>query len=122
MPIIKVEIYTKNQNFFREKLNELADNLGEIFNSGPRETWVTLIFYDPLFYSENSSTKINELPLFLNILKKKVHQNMDQKQMEINRITEITSKLFNYRYENVHVIYEAPAINRVWFGGNLVTS
>ena len=121
MPIADVEIVLRPGEVLRpEMAAELANELGEIFQSSPRGTWVRVRCLPADHYAENSGRPAEVYPIFVSILKAilPVAHEID---MEVARITGAVAQICGRPSENVHVIYQPEARGRVAFGGKIVS-
>lgn len=120
MPILNIEIVTRPAEHFSANLAlELADRTGEIFDSAPGHTWVTVRFIARENYAENNSPADDIFPIFVSILKAKLTPP-DSLQAEAARLTAVIAQLCNRPQENVHIIYLPEGAGRVAFGGRLL--
>jgi phenylpyruvate tautomerase PptA (4-oxalocrotonate tautomerase family) len=121
MPILNVEIVLRPGERFSSKLAvELADQAGEIFDSAPGHTWVTVHFIPREYYAENNSPSDDLCPVFVSILKAKL-PSPDSLQAEVSRLTAVIAQLCNRPHENVHILYLPEGAGRVAFGGKLLS-
>lgn len=120
MPILNVEIVIRPAEYFPTNLaRELADHTGEIFDSGPGHTWVTVHYISREYYAENLSSAGDILPVFVSILKAKL-SSPDSLQAEVAKLTAIIAQICDRPQENVHIIYLPEGAGRVAFGGKLL--
>ena len=120
MPILNVEIITRHKEHFRPELaSELANRTGEIFRSGPGETWIKIVFIAKENYAETDSTSENIYPVFVSVLKEKL-PSPESMQAEVSKLTEVISKICDRPTENVHIIYLPKAAGRIAYGGKIV--
>ena len=120
MPIIDIEIVLKpNEPIPKEIVPELADQLGEIFDSPKGGTWVKVNGLDDHQYHENGRKEEGVYPIFVSVLKSRLPPAEDM-QNEVKKITEAVAHICKRSSENVHVIYEPEGRGRIAFGGKLV--
>ena len=118
MPIVDVEIVDDVP--VDGLADALADGLGELFDSPPATTWVKVRTLDRSRYSENGGpVSAATKPTFVNILKRTLPGEEGLRD-EAARVAEIVSRITNRPRGSVHVVYDAPALGRVAFGGTLV--
>jgi len=120
MPIIDVEIVLKQNESLRGDLaSDLANKLGEIFNSSRGTTWVKTHGLPANQYAENGIAKNEFFPVFVKVIKSKLENEKDL-QNEAEQITNAVARICERPPSNVHVIYEPEGSGRVAFGGKLV--
>ena len=120
MPILNVEIVIRpGEHFSPELAMNLADHAGQIFDSAPGHTWVTVQFISRENYAENNSPSDDSFPVFVSILKAKL-SSTDSLQAEADRLTPVIARLCSRPQENVHIIYLPEGAGRVAFGGKLL--
>ena len=119
MPIVDIELVADDPDAGRgPPLQALADELGDLFGSGPGGTWVKLRATDPAGYAENQTVGGAFAPVFVNIVK---HQLPDEneRRREVAAVAEIVARTLDRPRENVHVLYAPSAEGRIGFGGEL---
>jgi len=122
MPIVDVELVTRAHAQdvpSEETIRRLADELGAIFGSPPKGTWVRLRFLPEHCYAENQQQEA-EYPVFVTVLKAQLPTE-GQLAEEVGRITRVVAARVSRPEANVHVLYEPRAAGRIAFGGNLRT-
>ena len=120
MPIIDIEIVRRPNEIIRnDMVTELADELGEIFHSPSRGTWVKVHDIPSSQYAENGETAIGLYPIFVKIIKSTL-PSLEEIQQEVEKITGAVAQICNRPSENVHVIYQPEGRGRIAFGGKLV--
>jgi len=120
MPIVDVEIVLRpNETFRQEIVAQLAAELGEVFHSPQRGTWVKVRGLPADHYAENSGMLEGVYPVFLTIIKSEVPLP-DEIQKEVEKITDAVAQICGRPSENVHVIYQPEGKGRVAFGGKLI--
>lgn len=120
MPIVEIEIVLKpNEIIQGEIVEELAEQLAEIFGSPKGTTWVKVrgLTYD--HYAENGGTPDRMFPVFVSILKS-ILPASEEMQKELEMITGAVAQIFGRPSGNVHIIYQPDGRGRVAFGGKLV--
>lgn len=121
MPIVDIEIVLKpNEIVQSEIVEELADQLGEIFGSPKGTTWVKVHALAHDHYAESGGTPDGVFPVFVSILKSNLPTN-DEMQKEVEMITGAVAQICGRPSENVHIIYLPEGRDRVAFGGKLVS-
>ena len=122
MPILSVEIVVRPDEHFPANLAmELVDRTGEIFDSAPGRTWVTVHFLSRENYAENLSQSEEIFPVFVSVLKAKL-PSPDLLQAEVARLTELLAQICHRPAENLHIIYLPEGAGRVAFGGKLLAA
>ena len=120
MPIVNVEIVLREDEILPKNLAiELADELGELFHSPARGTWVKIHSLHVDQYAENGGVPPGVYPIFVTIVKAELPA-VEVMQREVEKVTGAVAQICNRPSENVHVIYEPEARGRVAFGGKLV--
>ena len=123
MPIIDVELVTSADEpnaASKEQLQILADELGDLFDSGPAGTWIRLRSIDQAEYAENRTPPGTSVrPTFVNVL----HAELPEAgalRTEMAGIAEIVARTLGRPQDNVHVLYAPGAKGRIGFGGELL--
>ncbi|MCI0550326.1 MAG: hypothetical protein L0287_05185 [Anaerolineae bacterium] len=120
MPLVDIEIILKSgETIQSELIRELADQLGEIFASPPRTTWVKVHGLPERHYAENGGKPDGVYPIFVSVVKSKLLPP-DEMQKEVDGITGAVAQIYGRSSENVHVLYEPEGKGRVAFGGKIV--
>lgn len=120
MPIIDIEIVLwPNETIQNHLVSQLADELGEIFRSPSRGTWVKVHGLPSDQYAENGETAIGIYPIFVTIIKSTL-PSLEEMQREVEKITGAVAQICGRPSENVHVIYQPEGRGRVAFGGKIV--
>lgn len=120
MPIVEVEIVLKpGEAISSEMAPELADQLGEIFDSPRNATWVKVLGVPEFQYAENGGKEDGVYPVFVHLLKSRL-PDPEAMQREVELITGAVAQICNRASSFVHVIYEPEARGRVAFGGKIV--
>ncbi len=123
MPILDVEVVGSIAAEVRNGLaRRLADVAGEVLHSRPQGTWVKVRYLDAADYAENAGgPPEGVLPVFVRVLKGTVSGGEALAQ-EIDALAEAVADLCGRPKENVHIVYEPPAVGRIAFGGRLARS
>jgi phenylpyruvate tautomerase PptA (4-oxalocrotonate tautomerase family) len=120
MPIVDIEIVLKSNETLRESLAaDIANELGEIFNSSRGGTWVKLHELPSDKYAENDEVQNSVHPIFVKIIKAHLPDNI-KLQDESQKISNAVAKICGRPSENVHIIFESKGAGRVAFGGKLI--
>ena len=121
MPIVEIEIVLKPNEIIQGiTVEELADQLGKIFNSPKGTTWVKVHELERSRYSENGGTPAGVFPVFVSVLKS-ILPGMDEMQKEVEMITGAVARICRRPSGNVHIIYLPEGRGRVAFGGKIVS-
>ncbi len=121
MPIVEIEIILKPDEIIHSEIvEELADQLGEIFGSPKGTTWVKVHTLANDHYAENGGLPDRVFPVFVSILKSKL-PGKEEMQNEVEKITGAVAQICGRPSGNVHVIYLPEGRDRVAFGGKLVS-
>ena len=120
MPILNVELVGPVPNHVSSGLAQrIADSAGEAFGSRPQGTWVKLRFIEAEFYSENSGGAPGKAgPVFVSVLQGKVWQGTQLSKLAAE-LAEAVAESCSRPVENVHVLFEPAAADRMAFGGKL---
>jgi len=120
MPIIEIEIVLKPNETLQDKfVVELADELGEIFDSPKSGTWVKLYELSEKQYAENGGKEEGVFPVFVSIIKSNIPSH-EEMQVEAEKITNAVAKICERPSTLVHIIYEPAGSGRIAFGGKLI--
>ena len=121
MPIVDIEIVLKpNETIQSQMASELADQLGEIFESPKGGTWVKVRGLAKSQYAENAQSDEEIYPVCVAVVKSEL-PTPDNMQIEAEKLTAAVAQICGRPPENVHVLYEPEGRGRVAFGGKLVT-
>jgi phenylpyruvate tautomerase PptA (4-oxalocrotonate tautomerase family) len=121
MPIVDIEIVLKpNEAIQSQMTSELANQLGEIFESPKGGTWVKVRGLIESQYAENEQESEEAYPVFISVLKSRL-PTPDEMQIEVEKLTAAVAQIYGRRPENVHVLYEPEGRGRLAFGGKPVT-
>lgn len=122
MPIVDIEVVAGDCGALmpgKRRLQQLTDELGDVFHSEPANTWVRLRSLDETAYAENRSVgPAAVLPVFVNVLKAQL-PNASAMRREMAEIAEAVARSLERPVENVHVVYAPGASGRIGFGGVL---
>ena len=126
MPIVTIELMTDEGSPpgaalpSAEKIREIADALGAVFDSRPSGTWVKFREQIREHYAENEvALAVDTRPVVVEILKAEL-PDPNVLATEARVICLLIAKALRRPAENVHVIYQPAARGRVAFGGELV--
>jgi phenylpyruvate tautomerase PptA (4-oxalocrotonate tautomerase family) len=121
MPIITIRavVDANEPDFQPDVVQAIADQLGELFALGARETWVRLERVPEAVYAENEGRSRHDKPTFIEVLKGRLPDEQGLAE-EAQAIAEIVAEALQRPVANAHVIYEPPGFGRVAFGGSLV--
>ena len=121
MPIVDIEIVLKpNEIIQSETVEELADQLGEIFSSPKGTTWIKVRDLEQDHYAENGGMPDGVFPVFVSVLKSNL-PTKDEMQKEAEMITGAVAQICGRSSGNVHIIYQPEGRGRVAFGGRLIS-
>ena len=126
MPIVTIELMT-DEGFpsgttlpSAETIRDIADALGDVFDSRPSGTWLKFREQPRELYAENDAELTeNVRPVIVEILKAELPDPASL-ATEARAICLLVAKALMRPPENVHVIYQPAARGRVAFGGELV--
>ncbi len=122
MPIVTIEIVGSDERdgYSSAQIQELSDQLGEIFDSDPGHTWVKLNYLKLDHYAENRTLASSlHKPTFVEVLKHAL-PNQETLAVEAQQISEKVAQVLSRPRENVHVIYLPAGEGRIAFGGKLL--
>ena len=121
MPIVDIEVVTNASETVagKEQLQSLADELGDLFGSGPGDTWIRLRSTDRRGYAENRTLVDGRVrPTFVSVLRYELPDAAELRR-EMAGIAEAVARILDRPRENVHVLYSPGAKGRIGFGGKL---
>lgn len=124
MPIITIKLLAENpqKTIPTLQVQELADRLAALFNTGRRQTWVTVECQPRAHYAENWVASGDVVyPTFVEVLKAKLSEP-DELAAEAEQIATIVSSVLGCPKENTHILYLPEAVGRIAFGGKLLRS
>ena len=117
MPIVDIEIVLMPDEKIKDSVpQELADQLGQIFNSPKGGTWIRLHTLSEHHYAENGGKDEGIHPVFVSVLKANVPPR-EELQSEAAVITNAVAQICDRSPSLVHVIYAPQGSGRVIFGG-----
>jgi phenylpyruvate tautomerase PptA (4-oxalocrotonate tautomerase family) len=121
MPVLEVTIIAPPPEYDRKEwASRIAEASGAVFRSSPGSTWVVLYDHPAEGYAENDAGSGGPYsPVFVRVLKKAVPFGSELRA-EVEALTRAVAQVCGRDPEQVHVIYEPPALGRVAFGGRLV--
>jgi phenylpyruvate tautomerase PptA (4-oxalocrotonate tautomerase family) len=124
VPIIDIELLEDEQPglLSTDKIQALADSLGDLFNSAEAGTWVRLRHLPRDRYAENQ-TRIDQStrPVFITVLKSRLGDE-NELAAEAKAIAGTVSGILGRSVQNTHVLFQPDAAGRIAFGGELVRS
>jgi len=120
MPILNVEIVTyQNEKIRPDLAMELANQIGEVFDSPPGSTWVKVHLIAGENYAENMVASDSVFPVIVSVLKAQT-PSLESLQAEVTKLTAIIAQICNRPPENIHIIYLPEGAGRVAFGGKVL--
>jgi len=120
MPILDVEIITyRNENIRSDLAMELANQVGEVFDSPPGNTWVKVHLITSENYAENMVASNSVFPVIVSVLKAQT-PSPESLQAEVTKLTAIVAQVCSRPQENIHIIYLPEGAGRVAFGGKVL--
>jgi len=120
MPILNVEIVTyQNEKIRPDLAMELANQIGEVFDSPPGNTWVKVHLIAGENYAENMVASDSVFPVIVSVLKAQT-PSLESLQAEVTKLTAIIAQICNRPPENIHIIYLPEGAGRVAFGGKVL--
>jgi hypothetical protein len=108
MPIVDIEIVLR------------PNELGEIFHSSPRKTWVKVQLLTAEQYAENRGRPGVVYPIFVTVMKSEL-PSFEEMQDQVAKITGAVAQICGHPSENIHVIYQPEGKGRAAFGGAIVS-
>lgn len=122
MPIVDVQIVCKQGADAQPAppAQALADQLGQVFGSGPGRTWVRIHTLPDCAYAENGvGAEDDGLPAFVTVLH--AHPPAGEALAgEVLAVSEAVAAWLGRPVERVHVQYAPAGAGRQAFGGKLV--
>lgn len=126
MPIVTIELVTDEGSKTgtalpsAEKIREITDGLGALFDSRPSGTWVKFREQLREHYAENNVELTADVrPVVVEILKAELPDSTSLAS-EARAVCLLVAQVLQRPPENVHVIYQPAARGRIAFGGELV--
>lgn len=122
MPILEVTVILREDETLPAGLAAaIADAASAVFDSAPGRTWVRLATLAQADYAEDGDGPPEGVsPVFVTILKAYVG-NEQEIRREAATLTGVIADAVRRPVENVHLVYDAPGIGRISFGGRLLT-
>ena len=123
MPVVQLQLVIRDdsERIARERLQLLADELGEYFQSGTAATWVRVDYVPFEQYAENGETPGDDVrPTLVYVLKYEV-PGEDRLAQEAKALARIVANVLRRPERDTHIVYEPDGKGRVAFGGRLVT-
>ena len=120
MPILDVEVVGPlPPRVARGLARRLADAAGTAFDTPPGRTWVRVRRLSSADYAENGGPlPRGVLPVFVGVLHSMPPRGRGRAR-EVARLTAAIARACGRPAENVHLLYAAPALGRISFGGVL---
>lgn len=122
MPIVTIKLFMENpqEKAPTAQVQMLADRLGELFHTHPRQTWVRIEIHPRVHYAENGVALAEMVyPTFVEVLKADL-ADPDDLAAEAEQIAAVVSAVLGCPQENTHILYLPEAANRIAFGGKLL--
>lgn len=119
MPIVTLEMVGDDLALPAERVQALADALGQLFGSPPGSTWLRVRSLSAAHYAENAVAADGLRPVFVEVLERSLPPPDELAQRTRKIATAVAAEL-DRPAENVHVIYAPPGDGRVAFGGELL--
>lgn len=120
MPILDVEIVGEPPLPLRVIARNLAEAAGKALNARPMGAWIKVRVLPEDGYAENAGgPPAGVRPVWVRILHRTPPAG-EALRSEVESLTAAIARVCGRAAENVHLIYEAPAIGRVAFGGSIV--
>jgi phenylpyruvate tautomerase PptA (4-oxalocrotonate tautomerase family) len=121
MPQLDIDIVFRiNETLKGNAVQRLADAAGKVFDTPPGKTWVKINPVPRNYWAENKTSLDSHVgPVVVTVLKRAV-PDPDRIEGEITELTRAIAGILDRPHENVHIKYEADAVGRVAYGGNLV--
>lgn len=118
MPIVDVEIVSRDAIVPLGLASKLADAIGGALGAPIGSTWVRVRAIDADRYAESGGQSAIK-PVFVSILRRTLPDPAARATMS-RAIATLVGDLMGRSSENVHVIWEPPGAGRVAFGGELL--
>lgn len=121
MPILDVEI-VESPGWFRQPdlAQRIADAAAHALGAPPQSVWVRISTIASANYAENGGTPADAAPVFVTILEKSPPQGAAL-AAEVAALTTAIAGACGRSANDIHLIYEPPGLDRVAFGGRIVT-
>jgi phenylpyruvate tautomerase PptA (4-oxalocrotonate tautomerase family) len=120
MPILEITVVLKQGESLSTRFAPaIADAASAVFDSPAGRTWVRVSSIEPGMYAEDGGgPPAGIAPVFVSVLKASLGDGEALVQ-EARRLAEAIATVIGRPRENVHIIYEAPGLGRIAFGGRL---
>ncbi len=119
MPILFVDLVVRpGERAPASAATVLADAAGQMYGSGPGDTWVLVREIPASGYAENDSPEGVYFPAFVHVVRMQLPDTLVL-IAEAARLAEIAGRALNRPTDNVHIIFEPSGGGRVAFGGRL---
>ena len=121
MPILDIEVVTEaGQGSSSGLAARLADAAAAVFKTPPGRTWVRLRSLPSSDYAEDAGgPPAGVRPVFVRVLKATLPAS-DVTAREAAALASALAGVLGWPVENVHILYEPPALGRLAFGGRLL--
>jgi phenylpyruvate tautomerase PptA (4-oxalocrotonate tautomerase family) len=120
MPILDVQVVGPiSPRFARGLARRIADAAGTAFETPPGRTWVRVRRVARADYAENGGPlPRGVLPVFVGVLLARPPRGR-ARAAQVARLTAAIARACGRPPEHVHLLYAAPALGRIAFGGSL---
>jgi hypothetical protein len=116
MPILEVTVVLRVQEVLPEgTAPRLALAAAKVFASAPGHTWVRLRSLAHTDYAEDSGDA-QAAPVFVSVLKAHAGK-AEALRAEAEALARAFASVLDRPHEQVHILYEPPALGRIAFGG-----
>lgn len=122
MPILRITVVgRRDERNLRADTAALAEAAGEIFQSPPGGTWVTLELLPRAHYAENGAGPPDGVrPVFIRVILAD-SGTAAEKAAWARALADACASIMNRPTENIHILFEPSAGGRIAFGGVLST-
>lgn len=119
MPILFVDLVVRpGERAPATAASILADQAGQMYGSGPGDTWVVVREIPAAGYAENDSPEGVYFPVFIHVLRMRLPDKFSL-AAEAARLADMAGQVLGRPAANVHIIFEPSGGGRVAFGGRL---
>lgn len=118
MPILTVEI-AADHGLRAGLARDLADRAGDIFETGPGQTWVRIRVLAAEMCAENG-TEDPPQPVFVTVVMWKL-PTVEERAQNATDLASAFAAAIGCSADDIHIIFEPDGNERVAFGGKLVT-